>query len=62
MTAEEARARAFHYRQLAWRVMDDKAHEELLKLAAEYEVLADRTGDTDGSPQCSGTSQKSCAL
>ena len=58
MTADEARERAAHYRQLAQEA-DDQIREALLMLAAEYEALAEKTSDpvgTGGAPQCGGPS------
>ena len=61
MTAEEARARAARYRQLAREVTDDQMREGLLELAAEYEALAERlltgaVGRNGSGPQNSGPS------
>lgn len=53
MTVDEARSRAARYRQLALQVTDDQTREELLRLAAEYEALIERSSGpvgTDGRP------------
>ena len=38
---EELRRRADHFRQLAILVMDDRAHDAALRLAREYDELAE---------------------
>ena len=54
MTADEARARAAHYRQLARQMTDAQTQEGLLHLAAEYEAfaekIADKPSDTASEP------------
>jgi hypothetical protein len=42
MTADEARARAVHYRQIARQMTDPQTEEGLLQLAADYEALAEK--------------------
>ena len=41
MTANEARARAAHYREIARLITDVQTSERLLQLAAKYEALAE---------------------
>ena len=48
MTVEEARQRAARYRRLACQITDDQTSRELLRLAAEYEALIERTLTTSG--------------
>jgi hypothetical protein len=48
MTADEARARAVHYRQIARQMTDPQAQEGLLRLAADYEALAEKIDGPDG--------------
>lgn len=45
MTADEARVRAAHYRQLARQMTDAQTQEGLLHLAAEYEAFAEKIAD-----------------
>ena len=45
MTADEALARAGHYRQLARQMTDAQTQEGLLHLAAEYDAFAETIAD-----------------
>ena len=45
MTTDEARARAAHYRQIARQITDAHTQEGLIRLADEYEALAEKIAD-----------------
>ncbi len=46
MTADEARARAAHYRQIARQITDPATQEGLLQLAADYDACAEKIDGT----------------
>jgi hypothetical protein len=50
MTADEARARAAHYRQIARQITDAHTQESLIRLADEYEALAEKIADKPSWP------------
>lgn len=50
---EELRRRADHFRQLASLVMDDRAHDAALRLAREYDELAETIAHEGGAGRAS---------